>query len=177
MMMLILAAAIVEPLLDGRCDDHGAPVLVSEGVALRITQTRDHVWLCLTAPPASWSVVALRLEAPRLAEPLNLHASAQLGEWAADRVDAAPRDAQSPIWWNNRGWAGSVSRFNGMDRTADSARARFKPVEGRELQLGKARFGRGNWQMVLTVDGIAAPNGATKTVRLPPTGKLPLRVR
>ncbi|HEV2567258.1 hypothetical protein [Sphingomonas sp.] len=172
--LLLIAATSAEPMLDGRCDDHaGTPVLTDKGVGVRLTQTRDHVWLCLTAPVGSWSAVDLRIEAPGLTEPLNLHASAQLGEWAAGRTDAAPRDAQSPVWWNNRGWAGSVSRFNGME----AGRVRFKPVEGRELQLAKARFGRGTWRLALDVNGVAGPDGKTGSVRLPATGTLALRVR
>src|SRR5688500_10722687 len=91
-------AAAVEPMLDGRCDDHRAGAAVAAlggGVSAYVRETRDHVWLCFALPPDSHGTTDVRIEAPALEAALNLHASAQLGEWAADEPSAAPKDGAS----------------------------------------------------------------------------------
>ena len=96
-----------EPMLDGRCDDHASeagPVALASGLTLYLRQTRDHVWLCYTAPPDSYAIADLRIESPDLERALNLHASAQLGEWLSD--DRRPFPRLRPMSAGGRSQAG-----------------------------------------------------------------------
>ena len=174
------AAVLVEPMLDGRCDDHveiAQTMAVDAGATVYIRQTKDHVWLCFGVPEGSYATLDLRIEAPRLAAPLNLHASAQLGEWAADDPDAAPKDGSSPAWWRGMdGWWGSVTPFNGMTTAPDGRRVNFRTVRGRELQLSKRRFGLGEWKLAATLSDVAGPGGEQISVRWPSSDPYRLKV-
>jgi hypothetical protein len=174
-----LAAAVVEPVLDGRCDDHleaGQKIAAEGGATAFVRQTRDFVWLCFAVPEGSYASLDLRLEAPGLRERMNLHASAQLGEWAADDPQAAPKNASSPIWWRNvDGWWASITPFNGMIATPDGLRPNFRPVRGREVQLSKRRFGLGEWTMAATISDVAAGQESV-SVRWPKSGSFNLKV-
>jgi hypothetical protein len=146
------------PLLDGRCDEYAALAAerhrVTSTVDLFVLQDRDYVWLCYTLPPDTFGALDMVLAAPALAEPLNLHVSAQLGEWPAGQP--APADASSSTWWNQRGWSAFPVPFNG---TKPDGSIKFRPTPGRELQLGKARFGRGRWTLRMQIYGVDAGGG------------------
>lgn len=160
------------PLLDGRCDDYAALAheqhAVARGVDLAVFQDRDYVWLCITLPPGDFGALDLALSAPALAAPLDLHASAQLGEWPADATP--PNDPGAPVWGNQRGWAAATVPFHGM---AADGHVRFAPTPARELQLAKARFGRGTWRFHATVHDVTTAGG---DVRFPSTGEHVLAV-
>lgn len=167
-LLLSMPGYASEPMLDGQCSEHqGAATPMGEGVSLAVSQTAEYVWLCVAVPTGSYGVVDLRIEAPLLPEALNLHASAQLAEWAADRPGAAPTSPESPIWGNNLGWVASVTPFAGMDASASPPRARFRPINGREFQLSKTRFGKGPWRIRLAVQAIATPDGSMVELRFP----------
>lgn len=145
------------PLLDGRCDEYGALAAerhhVASGVDLFVFQDRDYVWLCYTLPADVFGALDLVLTAPGLAVPTNLHVSAQLGEWPAGDPAAAPKDPSSSQWWNQRGWSALPIPFNGMH---PDGKIKFRPTPGRELQLGKARFGRATWKLRLQIYGVGS---------------------
>ena len=179
-LMVVAAAALVEPMLDGSCDDH---VEIAEtraadgGVTVYVRQTKDHLWLCFAMPEGSYGTLDLRVEAPKLPQALNLHASAQLGEWPADVPDAAPKDGSSALWWRDvNGWWGSVTPFNGMTATPEGRRVNFRAVRGRELQLSKRRFGAGEWKIVATISDVAAPDDKRISIRWPVSGHFTLKV-
>lgn len=144
-------AGAAPPLVDGDCADfptnHQQQPL-GLGLNLRIFQDQHFVWFCYEIPEGSWGTVDLRIEAPALDEALNLHVSAQLGEWPADRSELAPADAQSDRWWQTRGWTANWVWLNGYRTNTRGERAvKFKLSPARELQLSKARFGRGEWKL------------------------------
>ena len=174
------AAALVEPMLDGRCDDHAEiaqTIAADAGATVYVRQTEDHVWLCFAVPEGSYGTLDLRIEAPRLRQALNLHASAQLGEWPADDPEAAPKEGSSPVWWRNvDGWWGSVTPFNGMRTTPEGRQINFRTVRGRELQLSKRRFGLGEWKLAATISDVAGPGGGAVSVRWPISGNFTLKV-
>lgn len=174
------AAAFAEPMLDGRCDDHveAAPThAAGEGVTAYVRQTDEHVWLCFAVPEGSYATLDLRVEAPGLAKPMNLHASAQLGEWVTDDPAAAPKDGSSEIWWRDvAGWWGSTTPFNGMATTAAGRQINFRTVRGREMQLSKQRFGSGEWKLVATLSDVAVPGKDPVTIRWPASGEFALKV-
>jgi len=146
------------PLLDGRCDEYAAlphdAFAVARGVELDVFQDRDYVWLCVGLPPGDFGAVDLVVATPGLAGPLNLHASAQLGEWPA--TQPPPADASSSTWGNQRGWSAVTVPFHGTD---DAGQVRFSPTPARELQLAKQRFGRGAWRLDLTVHAVSTIGG------------------
>lgn len=173
------AAALVEPMLDGRCDEHveiANTYAVDAGVTAYVRQTKDHVWLCFTLPPDSHGTTDLRVEAPKLAKALNIHASAQLGEWAADDPDSAPKDGASPIWGKVDGWWANVVPFGGLTTTPEGRQVNYKTIPGRELQLSKRRFGRGEWKLVATISDVAAAGNERISVRWPSSGQFALEV-
>jgi hypothetical protein len=178
--LLAAAAALVDPILDGRCGDHvgiAQTMAVDGGATAYVRQTKDHVWLCFAVPEGSYGTLDLRIEAPHLRQALNLHASAQLGEWAADDPRATPKDGSSEIWWRGiDGWWGSVTPFNGMATTAKGPRINFRTVRGRELQLSKRRFGLGEWKMAATISDVAVPGREPISVRWPQAGNYKLKV-
>ena len=158
MALLLLAATpvaavggLVYPLLDGVCDEYSQlesrVYELPHGVQLNLVQDADYVWLCYSLPPESYGTLDLRIETPALEDPLNLHVSAQLGEWRADHPDEAPVGPSSDIWWRIEGWSANSVRINGTRETPQGPRPHFLADVGRELQLSKSRFGRGEWRL------------------------------
>ena len=86
------------------------------------------------------------LAAPGLAEPINIHVSAQLG-WR-------PSSDNSDRTWPIEGWWVNAVRFNGYEGEGAERRARFHPSPGREFQFAKWRFGRGDWRLQIDIHGI-----------------------
>ena len=158
--LLMMAAAVAasgvspEPMLDGHCGDHrpaAQAIGVAAGIDLFVRQTFDHVWICFTAPPGSFATVDVELQTPNLKTPLNLHASAQLGEWDARDEAAAPKTPTDGRWWKIEGWTGTTNRFR---PAGNGQRLEFFPAGARELQISKARFGRGDWLMKFRIAGL-----------------------
>lgn len=167
------------PLLDGACDEYASlehsEYRIADDVVLRLFQDRDYVWLCYTLPPDSFGMADVTVAAPGLDKPLNLHVSAQLGEWPAGDPDAAPASADSPKWWNHRGWSGTTVPFNGASAALDETGKpkvdyNFRRTQGRELQLSKQRFGRGEWRWHIDIRNVADGKGGQRALRFPKTG-------
>jgi hypothetical protein len=137
-------------------------------VTLYAYQDKDYVWLCYSVPDGSFGSLDLKIETAALAKPLNLHVSAQLGEWFAD--EAPPADAESPRWWNHHGWTAYWVRFNGLDANEKPARARFRLGGARELQLSRNRFGAGEWWLVFDLNGVRSPHATQGHLRYPVDG-------
>jgi hypothetical protein len=165
------AHALQTPLLDGRCSEYPELGALSQdldqGVRLWIYQNDDYVWMCLGLPELSFGTLDLALDAPKLESPRALHVSAQLGEWPLDQPELAPPDANSPLWWQVRGWTANTLRFNGMESGEDSGKARFQPSEARELQFAKARFGIGTWRFRFDLHAVKGGDGLWHTIQFP----------
>jgi hypothetical protein len=159
------------PLLDGRCGEYAtlnAPVIASQGpIEVRMFQDQDYVWLCYDLPADSYGTLDLSVDSPGLDEPLNLHVSAQLGEWRAEHPDEAPQKGDSELWWQIDGWWSNVVSFNGTKDTDEGRRTNFRPSTARELQLSKQRFGRGEWRLVFDIRAIRDDDGNMTTMRIP----------
>ena len=168
------------PLLDGRCDEYrpiGAEVIAeSDELAVLFFQDEDYVWLCYTLPDRSYGTLDLVVDSPALAGPVNLHVSAQLGEWQVDQPDERPGVADSDRWWNVNGWWSNAVAWNGMRETDQATRPNFQASHGRELQMSKTRFGRGTWRLSFSIDSVRDANAGMKRVVLPPEGKAPIVV-
>jgi hypothetical protein len=162
-------------MLDNDCSEYSrlpaTKIDAGKGIDLYIYEDAHYVWLCYTYPDnGSLGTLDMKLKTDALAAPLNLHVSAEIGEWPADRDDLAPKNPESDIWWNNKGWTGYPALLHGMDRSGPTPRYRFKNTQARELQLGKERFGKGNWQFALTIHNIKGEDGQAKAVRFPANG-------
>ena len=173
------------PLLDGDCGEYAglaqAKHRVSDDVALYVFQDHDYVWFCYTLPTSSFGMADLTVAAPALNKPLNLHVSAQLGEWPADEPDAAPAGPDSPQWWNHSGWSGTTVPFNGAKAALDDAGKpkvdyNFRMTRARELQLSKQRFGRGEWRWHIDIRNVADRKGGQVSLRFPKQGEQTLKV-
>lgn len=167
------------PLLDGACDEYPAlaqsKYRIADDVDLYLFQDRDYVWLCYTLPENSFGMTDLTVDAPGLAKALNLHVSAQLGEWPAEEPDAAPPSPDSPKWWNHRGWSGTTVPFNGASASLDETGKpkvdyNFRRTRTREMQLSKARFGRGEWRWRIEIRNVADGKGGQRSLRFPEKG-------
>lgn len=170
------AAALAPPLVDGDCGEYPGlgvrPLTLAPKVDLFVYQDAHYVWLCYTYPDNSFGTVDVRLETPALSAPLNLHVSAQLGEWPAEDPEAAPQDPQSDRWWNARGWIANPVWANGLDDSGETVRTRYKNAPARELQLSQGRFGRGEWRFSLKIGLIRGADGKFYEVNFPADGSL-----
>ena len=162
------------PLVDGNCQEYATlaaeRIALSAQVTLQIYQNADYVWFCYSYPDGSFATLDLELQAPGLAEPVNLHVSAQLGEWPLAKPELAPDTPESDRWWNAQGWTANPIWINGMDTSGEKPRYRFKNAGARELQLSKQRFGRGEWRYVLKIGSVKAADGSFQDLRFPAAG-------
>ena len=165
------------PLLDSRCDEYQALAherhTIAPGMELFAFQDRDYVWLCYTTAAPNHAPMDMVVSAPALAEPLDIHVSAQLGEWPANREDLVPKDGASELWWNHQGWGALTIPFNGL--TADG-KVNWRQMPGREMQIAKARFGRGSWKLRFKIYNVRFGEAEPTTIEFPKTGELELKV-
>lgn len=151
------------PLLDGDCSEYASlaqqTLQIAPGVELNVFQDSDYVWFCYGYPAGSYGALDLIVDAPGLEEPLNLHVSAQLGEWPAARPDEAPQEENSDLWWVVSGWWANSVSINGRRETDDGWQFKYRPTPGRELQISKERFGRGVWHLKFDISLIRTADG------------------
>jgi hypothetical protein len=177
LLLLTTSSAMAQepPLVDGDCDEYprlkAKQLALSKDVTLNIFQDKHFVWLCYGYPEGSFATVDLKLKTPALPDTLNLHVSAQLGEWPLNKPELAPKDPESDLWWNTKGWTANPVWINGMDRTGERPRYRFKNAKAREFQLSKRRFGRGEWQFSMEIRRIKGSDGSFYDVVFPRAGE------
>ena len=136
-------------------------------ISVLLFQDEDYVWICYALPAESYGTLDLVVDSPGLTSPMNLHVSAQLGEWRAGHPDEAPQDSDSDRWWKIEGWWSNAVSFNGMRETDEGPRVNFQWSEGRELQLSKARFGRGTWRLRFSIGMVHDADAGMKQIDLP----------
>src|SRR4030095_950886 len=105
---------------DGDCSEYpplrAERLTVSPDVDLYIYQDRYFVWLCYTYPTGSFATVDLTLKTRAIPEPIDLHVSAQLGEWPANKPELVPKNAESDLWWKFHGWDANQGMVKWMGR-------------------------------------------------------------
>ncbi|MBQ4819522.1 hypothetical protein [Aquimarina sp. MMG016] len=162
---------IAPPLVDGNCNEYiklGAnSISISEDVNLYIFQDDYYVWISYCYPEGSYGTVDLEIETNTISDPLNLHVSAQMGEWPLNNKDLKPKNPESDLWWKTNGWTANPVWINGMDKTADRLRYKFKNGEAREIQLSKNRFGKGEWKIRMNVRSILNKAGEFYDIEFP----------
>lgn len=148
------------PLLDSNCQEYsklGAETIaLSDQTSLSIFQDAHYIWVCVGLPPESFGMMELRLKTPAQEKEQLLHISAQLGQWPFGDDEAAPQNASSEKWWEYEGWASNAVSFNGMTKRDEEGNrtVKFKMATGREMQISKDHFGRGEWQMLFDIRGL-----------------------
>jgi hypothetical protein len=149
-MLMKALAAIVAPyspdpvLLDSRCEasEYGRAVRqdLGRGVTLYAMHGRAHIFLCASLPPRSLGSLDLYLQSPRGGPITRLHLSRQLGE-----VTHPEGSEPDPKFRVHPDWSGPTNEILSFrDR-------QFDFVQAREVQLSKARFGKGPWRVRLVL--------------------------
>jgi len=147
-------------LLDGRCDGDewrlASRTPLRDGVELLLQQNATHVFLCATLPPESYGTMDLYVGSLASPQPVNLHASAQVGE--------RQRTATGwPEWvfGNQRGWYSPPVALSRAAVTDGRAQLSFGIVPAREVVIEKAKFGNGPWRMMLELRALNADKHGT----------------
>ncbi len=152
------SSTLAPPLIDGFADEYEklgvTPIGIADSVNLYFYQDDFFVWIAYTYPKGSYGTTDIDLETEKLANPLNLHVSAQIGEWPVNQPETAPQNPESDLWWNMKGWYANEVWINGMDRSGEVPRYRFKNAQAREIQLSKERFGSGKWKLRMEIRAI-----------------------
>lgn len=165
---------IAPPLVDGSCTEYrllkSDSVKIDDRVTLYYYQDSYFVWFCYTYPMGSFGTMDLKLTTQNHPAPINLHVSAQLGEWLVGDTEAIPQDAQSDKWWNISGWTANTVWINGMDRSGETPRFKFKNAPARELQLSKERFGKGEWNFSMDIRSIKNSDESFYNISFPASG-------
>lgn len=173
-----LMADTTVPLVDGECGEYrdleAKTWSLPHGITLSAFQDAGNLWLCYDLPEDSMGTLDLVLQTPRMSSAMNLHVSAQLGEWPVDAPDSAPASPDSERWWQVSGWWSNAVSLNGMERSGQAPRPRFIPSPGRELQLSKAHFGEGAWQLRFNIRSVKDADGERHAFTWPATDEAPL---
>ncbi len=151
------------PLIDGKYDDYITleiePINIYEGVDLYIYQNEHYVWIAYSMPEGSYGPLDMHIKTDKVGDYLNLHVSGQNGEWYLNEPSTSPDGPESDKWWNMNGWNANVVWPNGIDQNGDNFRYKFKLANARELQLSKARFGKGSWNIKMKIGSIKEKDG------------------
>ncbi len=165
------AQAASYPHFDGKCTEYkslkASAYKLPHNVGMSIFQDENYVWICLDLPPESYGALDLSVDAPGLKEPMNLHVSAQLGEWPIAKPEEMPQTAESEKWGNVTGWYSNAVAFNGMNTSGENPRPKYKFSTGRELQISKAHFGRGTWELKLELGLVRDSEGKFQSLTYP----------
>lgn len=159
---------VTSVLVDTRCDDaewrDAIRVPVAEASVLLAQQDAERVYLCVPLPAQSYGTMDLYVWPDGAPQPVNLHASAQVGE-------RTRTDAGWPAWvfGNERGWYSPPVAL--AEATVDNGRARlrFQPVSAREIAIDKQKFGPGPWRVLLELRALGADKQGV--LRVPANGQ------
>lgn len=172
-------AQAATPMVDGRCSEYtdarARTIPMRDGLVLHVLESDDAVWLCVPLPAESLGMLDLVVESEALERPLNLHVSAQLGEWPEGDAAKTPTGPDSPLWWNHQGWTANWLWFHGMQD--DGKRPNFAHAPARELQLSKQRFGPLPWKLSFSFMQVRGADGDMRDVQFPAEGRFTLQSR
>ncbi len=164
--------AIVHPMVDGRNTEYAAlnvtPIKLADAVNLYLYQNSAYVWISYDYPEGSFGTLDMAISTKKIKKTLNLHISAQLGEWPVGVDSLRPTTANSDLWWNHKGWIANNLWVNGIDTLSyDAPEFKIKNGEIREIQLSKARFGSGEWKIKLNINAIKTREGQFTSIKFP----------
>ena len=162
---------LITPMVDGHLEEYielgVKPIDLGNEVKLYIYQNDHYVWLAYSYPEGSYGILDMEIVSPKITDTLNIHVSAQLGEWFIKEGAPRPQNPESELWWNHRGWYSNEVWPNGSDKSGDAPRPRFKNAQAREIRLSKDRFGYGEWNFNLKLGSIRLANGSFTSIRYP----------
>lgn len=155
-------------LLDGRCDGdewrEASRTAIRDGMELLLQQNATQLLLCVPLPPDSYGTMDLYIGSRSVPIPINLHASAQVGE----------RQRTTTGWpeWvfgNQRGWYSPPVALSRATVADGRAQLTFGSVPAREVVIDKHKFGNGPWRLLIELRALGAdkrgtvqfPQGAT----------------
>lgn len=168
------ADSLPPPMVDGKLDDFKQlkiePISISENVDLYIYQDDFFVWLGYDYPEGSYGTLDLQIDTDNFEKPINLHVSAQLGEWEVGNESQQPQTSTSDLWWEFKGWTANEVWMNGIDRSGERANPKFKNAQAREIQLSKQRFGKGTWKLKFNIRAIKNQDGVLDAINFPEDG-------
>jgi hypothetical protein len=98
-------------------------------------QTSEFVFICVHFLQGRFGLVDVYL-AEGDAPPVNLHASAKLGERVLQEATWSPWE-----WWNNVDWVANVSRVTSFQAMT------FLPEDVRVFQIRRSRFDNEQWRV------------------------------
>ncbi|MCB9196512.1 MAG: hypothetical protein H6598_09835 [Flavobacteriales bacterium] len=157
------------PMVDGTIEDFVEmqiiPIVISENVNLYIHQNAQYVWFGYTYPEGSFGTLDMLITSQNIPDTLNLHVSAQIGEWYSNQPETIPNSPESENWWNMKGWIANPVWINGKDTTNDQVK--FKNSPAREIQMSKLRFGTGLWKIKFKIKLIKTYNGEFSNLSYP----------
>lgn len=162
---------LITPMVDGQIEEYielgVQPIDLGDHVQLYLYQNDYYVWIAYAYPEGSYGILDMEMVTPKVQDTLNIHVSAQLGEWFIKEGAARPQNPESDLWWNHKGWYSNEVWPNGSDKSGDRVRPKFKNALAREVQLSKDRFGYGNWHFNLNLGSIRLPDGTSTRIRYP----------
>ncbi len=162
---------LITPMVDGQTEEYielgVRPIDLGDHVELYLYQNDYYVWLAYTYPEGSYGILDMEIISPKVQDTLNLHVSAQLGEWFIKEGAPRPQNPESELWWNHNGWYSNEVWPNGSDKSGDQPRPKFKNALAREVQLSKDRFGYGDWYFNLNLGSIRSADGSLTRIRYP----------
>lgn len=162
------ATAIAVPrtdhvLIDARCESDewaGASRTAAGATELLVQQDDDTVYLCVPLPPDSYGTMDLYVLPAGTTQPVNLHASAQVGE-----RQRTPEGWPDWTFGNYHGWYSPPVALSASSVVDGRARLTFGAVAAREVAISKAKFGSTRWQFMIEIRALGS--GKTGSVRFP----------
>lgn len=145
----------VPPLIDARCEgnewDAAARIPIADGHVLLLQQDARNVYLCVPLPPDSYGSTDLYILPGDETVPINLHASAQLGE----RRKTA---AGWPDWTfgNYRGWYSPPITYSSATVVDGRPRLTFGAMAAREFVIQKSKFPSSRWRFMIDIRALGA---------------------
>jgi hypothetical protein len=142
-------------LLDGRCDDaewrSASRIPLAADSELLLQQDGSAVFICVPLPPESYGTMDLYVASAATPTPVNLHASAQVGE--------RQRSASGwPEWTfgNQRDWYSPPVALSRAEVVGNRSHLTFGVVSAREVAIRKSKFGAGPWRMMIEIRALGA---------------------
>ena len=122
---------------------------VSGAADIYFKQADEFVFICIHFLQGRFGLVDLYV-AEGGAPPVNLHASAKLGERVLQGATWSPW-----MWWNNVEWVANVSRVESLQAGT------FLPEEVRTFQIRRSRFGGQRWRVFFVLTSLMAEGQET----------------
>lgn len=152
---LAVPSTDVPVLLDGRCEGdewrRAARTTIRDGMELLLQQNATQVMLCVPLPADSYGTMDLYVGSRSVPIPINLHASAQVGE--------RQRTVSGwPEWTfgNQRGWYSPPVALSRAAVVDGRAQLTFGNVMAREVVIDKEKFGGGPWRVMIEIRALGA---------------------